>query len=93
MVKLHDQQRLKLILVDHHVLQRDYEGLEDSVIKVLDHRPKDSKSNWSNDIARIELVGSCTTLVGDEILKKSEDILSNNHDVATLIYGQYFHLF
>lgn len=87
LVKLHEEKKLKLILVDHHVLQKDYQGLESSVVKVLDHRPKDKKSKWTDDIARIELVGSCCTLVGDEIVKKNKNILSNNHDIANLIYG------
>lgn len=87
MKKLNEGNRLKLILVDHHVLQNDYNGLENCTVKILDHRPRDKKSNWTDDIARIELVGSCSTLVADEIIKSHSSILANNPDIATLIYG------
>ncbi|XP_075231394.1 exopolyphosphatase prune [Lycorma delicatula] len=86
LVKLHEEKKLKLVLVDHHILPEDLQGLENSVIKVIDHRPIDKKSNWSNEVVIIEPVGSCTTLVADEIIKENKNIMTNEN-VALLIYG------
>lgn len=61
-------------------------GLESAVVKVLDHRPVEKISNWCADVARIEPVGSCCTLVADEILKINESLFSRK-EVALLVYG------
>ncbi|CAG9828888.1 unnamed protein product [Diabrotica balteata] len=56
-------------LVDHHVLTEKDKILEEAVIQVLDHRPKDPHCCWdySRVKVRIDNVGSCCTLVADTI--------------------------
>ncbi|KAF7281141.1 exopolyphosphatase prune [Rhynchophorus ferrugineus] len=69
---------LSATLVDHHVLNKNDEILYKHVTQIFDHRPLDSSVSWDvgKVIKRIEQVGSCCTLISDEILRKSPHILT-----------------
>ncbi|XP_076439054.1 uncharacterized protein LOC143277957 isoform X2 [Babylonia areolata] len=77
---------LKLTLVDHHVLgEGEAEGgLEENVVQILDHRPKEGSLPDTCE-STIELVGSCTTLVAEAML--AEDTFTMDPVCATLLYG------
>jgi len=51
----------QLVLVDHHALTGTDVQFSDQVTEIIDHRPIEKPPSVEN--ARIELVGSCTTLV------------------------------
>ncbi|XP_044763805.1 exopolyphosphatase PRUNE1 [Coccinella septempunctata] len=75
---------VKTYLVDHHVLNENDSLLKDTVCRVYDHRPIDESWKWSsNTELRIELVGSCATLIVNEMLKE-EGILFK--ELAYLLY-------
>lgn len=78
--------KLKITLVDHHVLSGKNEILRNSVVEIFDHRPFDSSSNWkTNVLLHIEPVGSCSTLIAHKILQTDKSVLTEN--LATLLYG------
>uniref|UniRef100_A0A1Y1KW22 DHHA2 domain-containing protein n=2 Tax=Photinus pyralis TaxID=7054 RepID=A0A1Y1KW22_PHOPY len=68
--------QLSVSIVDHHVLRDEDKFLEQSVIEVYDHRPRDPTANWNTNIASlvIEEVGSCATLISQKLL--THDILT-----------------
>ncbi|XP_045467165.1 exopolyphosphatase PRUNE1 isoform X1 [Harmonia axyridis] len=75
---------VKTCLVDHHVLNKNDELLKDTVNEIFDHRPLDQSTHWSSQVKmRIELVGSCATLIADELLRE-EGILFK--ELAYLLY-------
>ncbi len=51
----------QLVLVDHHALTGTDVQFSGQVTEIIDHRPVENPPSIEN--ARIELVGSCTTLV------------------------------
>ena len=51
----------QLVLVDHHVLTGTDVQFSGQVTEIIDHHPVEKPPSIEN--ARIELVGSCTTLV------------------------------
>ncbi|XP_053670822.1 exopolyphosphatase PRUNE1 [Anopheles nili] len=58
---------LNIVLVDHHVTK-----LKQNVLGIFDHRPIDSNSQLNvNAFTTIEIVGSCASLVGREILNNA----------------------
>lgn len=73
---------LKLILVDHHVLSPLDASLVPSVVEIIDHREVTNNSAIAayKDARKIKiaLVGSCATLV-------SEELLSNGYKVSSLV--------
>ncbi|XP_068236710.1 exopolyphosphatase PRUNE1 isoform X2 [Palaemon carinicauda] len=77
---------VKLTLVDHNVQAINDKDLEPLVVSILDHH-KLERPNPENvrDGIRIEMVGSCSTLVAEEVLEKLPDILDNT--TASLLYG------
>lgn len=79
--------KLEVCLVDHHVLNKKNEYLFKYVTQIFDHRPVDTNVNWNKDNVkiRIEQVGSCATLIADEILKDTNQL---THVLATLLYGK-----
>lgn len=79
---------LSLSLVDHHVLKKNDMFLKACVKEIFDHRPIDLSSKWDEERVkiRIEEVGSCTTLIADEILKKAPDMLDEL--LTQLLYGK-----
>ncbi|KAK3596594.1 hypothetical protein CHS0354_020934 [Potamilus streckersoni] len=76
--------KLDLTLVDHNVLVVHDQSLEDLVTTVIDHRPRDRQEQAGVRVV-IELVGSCCTLIAEELLSDPEFNL--NHQVALLLYG------
>lgn len=77
---------LTVSLVDHHVLKAEEEYLKNYVVEIFDHRPIDTNASWDATKIKIviEQVGSCSTLITNEIFK-NEDILSKS--LAWLLYG------
>ncbi|XP_035891475.1 exopolyphosphatase PRUNE1 isoform X2 [Anopheles stephensi] len=81
------EQALNVVLVDHHVSK-----LQQNVLGIVDHRPIESNARFdTNAFKTIELVGSCATLVGREILNLEATALqelSEGYGVALeLLYG------
>lgn len=78
--------RNEFILVDHHVSPFATRCLE-----VFDHRAFDEKAQLSNVCKRhIELVGSCATLIAEEVLKSiemtsPETVVTDNETIFTLL--------
>ena len=69
---LSDLQNLQLILVDHHVLQKQDTRLLPKIVEIIDHRQESSLAQFPPDCkVKLELVGSCATLIADKLL--SED--------------------
>ncbi|KAK4877720.1 hypothetical protein RN001_010226 [Aquatica leii] len=77
---------LKLSIVDHHVLRDKDKFLQSSVVEVFDHRPKDTKAMWdsSKTYVNVAEVGSCATLVANEILKRNPHVI--NESLGSLLY-------
>jgi len=62
---------LQLVLVDHHVLQKQDSSLLPRIIEVIDHRQQSSLAKYPPDCQiKLELVGSCSSLVADKVLKE-----------------------
>ncbi|XP_067654227.1 uncharacterized protein [Haliotis asinina] len=75
---------LKLTLVDHHVLRTQLSPLDQHVVQVIDHRPLEKQ--WDNSVAcTVDLVGSCCTLITEEITQ--DDTFSLDATTATLLLG------
>lgn len=76
----------RFILVDHHVATSRVAA--DRVIEIFDHRPLDVKNaQIPNDCnIKIQEVGSCATLIADEI-RKLEDSFANHGDVISFLRG------
>lgn len=84
LLELHNLKKLKLTLVDQNVLPNKDLPLEECVVRVIDHRSRERpESSFCN--VTVEPVGSCCTLIADEIFKGS---YSNQIDVtvATLLF-------
>ncbi|XP_062320864.1 exopolyphosphatase PRUNE1 [Osmerus eperlanus] len=81
---LHRAGRLDLTLVDHNVLPSSDSDLEGAVVEVIDHHFVERASSPSCPIT-VETVGSCATLVTEQIFQKAPDVL--DQQVAQLLYG------
>ena len=57
-----------------------------SVVEVIDHH-KDERSAQCSCRSKIEMVGSCCTLVTEAILKESPDFLTSDSAVVPLLLG------
>ncbi|XP_070178315.1 uncharacterized protein [Littorina saxatilis] len=77
---------LKVTLVDHHVLSAALSelALEENVVQILDHRPRDGDLPNKCD-STLELVGSCSTLVAEALL--ADETFTMDQVTATLLYG------
>ncbi|XP_074661284.1 exopolyphosphatase PRUNE1-like [Tubulanus polymorphus] len=64
---LYASSRLRLSLVDHHVLSSTDEEFADCVVEVIDHRPKE-QCEMEGAKMTIESVGSCSTLVAEKLI-------------------------
>ncbi|XP_058799640.1 exopolyphosphatase PRUNE1 [Phymastichus coffea] len=82
--ELRASEKLQLIMVDYHALPEEDVQLADSVIEVIDHRPQDASWPWSGRRLCLQLVGSCATLVAQQILQRCPDILT---ELACLLKG------
>ncbi|KAK6178506.1 hypothetical protein SNE40_013287 [Patella caerulea] len=84
LLDLHAKGKLILTLVDYHVLSPSLSDLESDVVKVIDHRPIEKQ--WPVSCQTIiEPVGSCCTLIADEILKNPD--FPFDGIVNVLLYG------
>ncbi|XP_057652241.1 exopolyphosphatase PRUNE1-like [Diorhabda carinulata] len=74
-------------LVDHHMLSKDLEILESTVVNIFDHRPLESGTNWDQNKVEIVMneVGSCSTLITDLFISSAEQLLSK--ELAYLLYA------
>jgi len=62
---------LQLELVDHHKLIQELEFLSTRIRKIVDHRVLDRSAIFPQSChSNIELVGSCSTLVAEEVMKQ-----------------------
>lgn len=82
--------KLLVTLVDHHVLPPKDKFLEGNIVSIFDHRPIDKDFNKTESIKQIVIqeVGSCTSLITQEILKYNEKLLSEK--IAILVYCKCF---
>lgn len=84
---LSSNDKLKLTLVDHHVLPVQDKPLAKSVVEVIDHRPVDSSDSWKNISVVIDTVGSCATLVTNIIVNKQcNNVLDDT--IVKLLHGK-----
>jgi inorganic pyrophosphatase/exopolyphosphatase len=77
---------LQLTLVDHHVLSPETEFLRTSVVEIIDHRPQDPAWLWTTQKVTMAEVGSCCTLVANEVVQRCPQLLGSQ--VAMLLYGE-----
>ena len=78
--------KLQLTLVDHHVLSPENEFLRTSVVEIIDHHPQDPAWLWSQQKVALTTVGSCCTLVANEVIQRCPQLISCQ--VAALLYGE-----
>ena len=70
-VDLSDLQNMQLILVDHHVLQKQDISLLPKIVEIVDHRQQSSLAQFPPDWkVKLELVGSCATLIAEKLLSE-----------------------
>ncbi|ESO95061.1 hypothetical protein LOTGIDRAFT_81753, partial [Lottia gigantea] len=82
--ELQTKGKLLLTLVDHHVLAPNLSDLESSVVKVIDHRP--ISKQWPTSVeCIIEPVGSCCTLIAEEVVGNPD--FPFDGIVNVLLYG------
>lgn len=79
------ENKLKLVLVDHHVLSQQDKCLAKNVIEIIDHRPVDKNSKWENVDVIINTTGSCATLIANKIFSSNVTCLDNV--AAKLLHG------
>ena len=66
---------LQLVLVDHHVLQKKDSSLLPRIVEIIDHRQQSSLAKFPPDCRiKLELVGSCSSLVADKVLKEQYQV-------------------
>eukprot|EP01102_Stenamoeba_stenopodia_P018851 TRINITY_DN6987_c0_g1_i1.p1 TRINITY_DN6987_c0_g1~~TRINITY_DN6987_c0_g1_i1.p1 ORF type:complete len:410 (+),score=117.05 TRINITY_DN6987_c0_g1_i1:106-1335(+) len=72
---LRDEGRLRLVLVDHNHLSAAQEKFGDVVVEIVDHHVDEKLYLESTgDRRKIELIGSCSSLVAEEILESEEHL-------------------
>lgn len=76
----------KFILVDHHVATCPVSS--ERIVQIFDHRPLDAKnSHFPSDCqVKISEVGSCATLIADEV-RALENSFENHHDLVAFLRG------
>ena len=81
---LQDENRLKLVLIDHNRLAKSQQGLAENVDGILDHHVDEGL--YPNVTRRIiEPVGSSATLIAEQILHQQSDLLDSG--LADLLLG------
>ncbi|XP_046550475.1 protein prune homolog 2-like [Haliotis rubra] len=75
---------LKLTLVDHHVLRTQLSPLHQCVVRVIDHRPVEKQLD-NRVSCTVDLVGSCCTLITEEVTQ--DDTVTLDTTMATLLLG------
>ncbi|XP_047357543.1 exopolyphosphatase PRUNE1 [Vespa velutina] len=64
------ENKVEVVLVDHHVLANEDRTLVNSVVEIIDHRSQDVSWPWHGKTIHLEAVGSCATLVARNLLIK-----------------------
>ncbi|XP_022245341.1 uncharacterized protein LOC106462380 isoform X2 [Limulus polyphemus] len=82
--KLGNEGKLFLTLVDHNILSADQQFLENSVVQVIDHHTLQATDRGNRCDTTIGMVGSCCTLVAENLLNTSPDL---DPQIAMLLYG------
>ncbi|GBM49912.1 Protein prune 2 [Araneus ventricosus] len=82
---LHEKGKLSLVLVDHNTLSVEQSYLDSRVVQIFDHHQIDNPDNLKKINAKVEPVGSCCTLVAEEILNSNASLM--DPQVAMLLYG------
>jgi inorganic pyrophosphatase/exopolyphosphatase len=86
--QLQEEDRLKLTLVDHTVLNEDQIHLVSSVVEVIDHFEDVGVRMYDDNVGKLVLpVASCATLVADEFLSHNRKALEDNSDLVKLLLG------
>ena len=80
------ENKLELVLVDHHTLTDEDSSLADSVVEIIDHRPQDAAWTWTGKRINLQTVGSCATLVAKNMLDKHPDLLDSQ--ISSLLRGK-----
>ncbi|XP_053330731.1 exopolyphosphatase PRUNE1 [Spea bombifrons] len=81
---LYESGQLMLTLVDHNVLPSADSFMEDVVTEVIDHRALERRASMNCEVTS-ELVGSCTTLIAEKIIRAAPNIL--DRQLASLLRG------
>jgi len=84
LMSLKMKNKLKLVLVDHNILNSSDSNLDSSVIEIIDHHQLEHPASDKITMV-IEPVGSCCTLVSSLILEQAPDFLKA--DSTTLLMG------
>ncbi|CAF3570403.1 unnamed protein product [Rotaria sordida] len=81
--ELYDKKKLEIILVDHHYLRSQ---LNKVVIEIIDHHQikEDSIILQNSSAIKIELVGSCCTLIAEKLLTSNFQM---TEEIAYLLTG------
>ena len=81
--QLYKQNKLEIVLVDHHYLRSE---LNEAVVEIIDHHQvrKDSIASISSSAIKIEPVGSCCTLIAEKLFSSD---FSMNEEIAYLLSG------
>ncbi|GFQ88421.1 protein prune homolog 2 [Trichonephila clavata] len=82
---LHEKGKLSVVLVDHNTLSTEQSYLDSRVIQIVDHHEIDNPDKIKKLNSKIEPVGSCCTLVAEEILNSNPAIM--DPQIAMLLYG------
>ncbi|XP_043524637.1 exopolyphosphatase PRUNE1 isoform X2 [Frieseomelitta varia] len=77
--------KLETVLVDHHNLSDEDMYLMDSVVKIIDHRPRDERWSWPGGEIHLESVGSCATLVARNLFDKHPHMIDSQ--ISSLLRG------
>ena len=78
--------KLEVVLVDHHNLSDEDMYLMDSVVKIIDHRPRDERWSWPGREIHLESVGSCATLVARNLFDKHPQMIDSQ--ISSLLRGK-----
>ncbi|XP_022656702.1 exopolyphosphatase PRUNE1-like isoform X1 [Varroa destructor] len=70
---LHKAKKLEVTLVDHNVVPKCLETINDAVVRVIDHHKWEASFTSPID-KKIEMVGSCATLVGEKLLADHREL-------------------
>lgn len=82
---LSKNENMGVVLVDHNTLSPEQSYLEPRITQVIDHHAVENSEKLSKYKAKIEMVGSCCTLVAEEIFQTDEKIM--DPQIAMLLYG------
>lgn len=82
---LDESGKLSIVLVDHNSLSIEQKYLENRITQIVDHHAIEDPELINKLKTKIEPVGSCCTLVAEEIFKSNQSVM--DAQVAMLLYG------